>query len=80
MTDRVIEIRAMCKDEHLHEQKEQHDMEAEEMIQADKQVPSPSPEAHPESNTRAAMPEDPDESEMTLADMIYDHPNIAKPG
>jgi len=39
--DRIIEIWAMRKDEHqdsthLHEQKEQYDMEAEEMVQADK--------------------------------------------
>ena len=50
------------------------------MVQTDKQVPSPSPEVHPESDTRAAAPEDSGESDMTLADMIYDRPNNAKPG
>jgi len=29
---------------------------------------------------RAAAPEDPGKSDMTLADMIYNHPNNAKPG
>jgi len=84
MTDRVIEIRAMHKDErrhstHLHERKKQRDVEAEEMVQADKRGPPPIPEVRPESNTRAALPEDPGESDMTLTDMIYDHPNNAKP-
>jgi len=64
----------------LHERKEQCDVEAEEMVQADQQVLSPITEARPESNMRAAAPEDPGESDMTLADMIYDHPNNAKPG
>jgi len=65
---------------HLREQKKQCDVEAEEMVQADKRVPSPSPEARPESNTRTIAPEDPGKSNMTLADMIYDRPNNAKPG
>ena len=84
MTDRIIEIRAMREDERrrstrLHERKEQCDMEAEEMVQADKRDPAPIPEARPESSTRAAAPEDPGESDMTLANIIYDHPNNAKP-
>ena len=83
--DHVIEIRAMRKDERRHstrlrERKEQCDVEAEEMVQADQRVPSPIPEVHPEPNTRAAAPEDPGESDMTLADMIYNCPNNAKPG
>ena len=74
----IIEIQAMHKDEHqhsthLHEWKEQCDMEAEEMIQVKRQDPP--------SNTdmRAVMPSDPGESDMTLANMIYDCPNNAKP-
>jgi len=64
----------------LHERKEQCNVEAEEMVQADQQVPSPITEAHPESNMRAAVPEDPGESDRTLANMIYDRPNNAKSG
>jgi len=79
MTDRVIEIQAMCEDkcQHstcLHEWKEQRDMEAEKMVQAKRQELPPNPD------TRAAVPEEHGESDMTLADMIYDCPNNAKPG
>ena len=75
----------MHEDEHrrstrLHEQKEQRDIDAEEMVQADKRAPSPRSEMHPESNIKANAPEDTGESDMTLTDMIYDRPNNAKPG
>ena len=49
-------------------------MEAEEMVQAERQELPPNPD------TRAVVPEDHGESDMTLADMIYDCPNNTKPG
>jgi len=85
MTDRIIEIWAMRENECRHstrlcERKEQRDMEAEEMVHAKRQNPPSHPDMRPEPDTRAVTPEDHSESNMTLADMIYDHPNNAKPG
>ena len=75
LMDHVNEMQAIHEHEHqhskcLHKCKEQRDIEAEEMIHTEP----------PDSDSKLNLQEVPGESDMTLTDMLYDHPNNAKPG
>ena len=84
MTEHVIEICAMRESEwrrsnRLHDKREQRDMEVEEMAQVDKRDIPPNHVGHNSTNAPINAPEKLGESDMTLADMLYDNPNNAKP-
>ena len=84
MTERVIEIRAMREDERrrsarIRERKEQRDIEAEEMAQAEAQGPNSALVEKPNVEASASGIDNRGESETTLADILYDRPNNATP-
>jgi hypothetical protein len=77
MTERVIEIHAMRENERrrskrLRDRKEQRDIEAEELVQADQPELSPVPSVQIDSDTRIKPPNNSGRKEITLADMMFE--------
>ena len=74
----------MREDEHrhsarIHERKEQWDIEAEEMAQAESQEPNSVPAENPNLEVDASGMDNHGKSETTLTDILYDRPNNATP-
>ena len=63
----------------LQERKEQWDLDAEEMVQDERPGPHTTLVNHPQQGERMDTTNSRGRSEMTLADIIYDHSNNTKP-
>ena len=84
ITERVIKICAIKEDEHccsthIHERKEQRDIEAEEMAQAESQEPNSPPAENPNLEVSGSSMDNHGESETTLTNILYDRLNNATP-